>query len=403
MTETIIIVGASHAAAQAIDTLRREGLADRIVLIGAEPYLPYQRPPLSKKYLLGELAVDRLAIRRSSFYDDQKVEVHLDSRAVEIDTNARTVRLSSGEELSYAKMILCVGSRVRRLICPGAELQGVHYVRTIDDIDRLRADLQPDKRMIVIGAGYIGLETAAAARQLGLQVTVLEMAERCLQRVTSPLVSEFFAQRHAQAGVEIRTQMRVAEVIGDRRVRAVRCADATELPTDVVVVGVGITPETELAQAAGLNCDNGIVVDEHCRTSDPHIFAAGDCTSHPSLRYGGRVRLESVDNAIEQARVAANNICGRTSVHAHTPWFWSDQYEIKLQTAGLLHGYTEQILRGAVEARQFSVWYLRNDEILAVDAINRPADFMTGKRWIGERKHIDSVKLADVSCDLKSL
>ncbi len=403
MTSTVIIVGASHAGAQAIDSLRREGFKDRIVLIGDEPYLPYQRPPLSKKYLLGELPLERLAIRAATFYEQHQVDVRLNTRVVRIDTTQKRVALSDGSELGYGNLILCVGSRVRKLICPGSELQGVHYVRTVDDIKRMQPEFAQGKRMVVIGAGYIGLETAAAARKLGLEVTVLEMADRCLNRVTAPVVSEFYARRHAQSGVALLTNTRVEALIGTHAVEAVRCADGKTIPAEIVVVGVGIVPEVELAQAAGIECDNGILVDEHCRTSNRDIYAAGDCTHHPSLRYGGRIRLESVDNAVEQARVAASNICGKTVNHAHTPWFWSDQYEVKLQTAGLMQGHDQQVVRGAPESGQFSVWYLKAGELLAVDAINRPGDFMTAKRWIGERKHPDSVKLADITQDLKTL
>jgi 3-phenylpropionate/trans-cinnamate dioxygenase ferredoxin reductase subunit len=403
MTDTVIIVGASHAGAQSIDSLRRDGFKGRIVLIGDEPYLPYQRPPLSKKYLLGELPIERLAIRAPTFYEQHQVEVRLNSRVTSIDSTKKCVRLANGEELEYADLILCTGSRVRKLTCPGCDLKGVHYVRTVDDIKKMQPEFGAGKRMVVIGAGYIGLETAAAARKLGLEVTVLEMADRCLNRVTAPVVSEFYARRHAQSGVQILTGTRVEAVLGSERVAAVKCADGTQIPAEIVVVGVGIVPEVELALAAGIKCDNGIVVDQNCRTSAPNIYAAGDCTYHPSVRYGGHVRLESVDNAVEQARVAAANICGKALGHGHTPWFWSDQYEVKLQTAGLMQGHDKQVVRGDPLTGQFSVWYLKAGELLAVDAINRPGDFMTGKKWITERKHPDFVKLADTALDLKSL
>ncbi len=407
MTETqalpIVIVGASHAGAQAVDSLRREGFKGRIVLLAGEPYLPYQRPPLSKKFLLGELPLDRLGIRQPMFYETHHVEVRLNTRVTAIRAQSRTVTLADSSDVSYDKLILCVGSRVRKLNCPGAELKGVYYLRTVDDVVGLQSEMAAGKRMVVIGAGYIGLETAASASKLGLDVTVLEMADRCLNRVTAPVVSEFYARRHAQSGVRLLVNTRVDVLLGKGNVTAVRCADGTQIPADIVVVGVGIIPETEIAQTAGIHCDNGIVVDEHCRTSDANIYAAGDCTCHPSIRYGGRIRLESVDNAIEQARVAASNICGKVVQHAHTPWFWSDQYEVKLQTAGLLQGHDQQIVRGDPTTGHFSVWYLKAGELLAVDAINRPGDFMAGKKWIGERKHPDVIKLADATVDLKTI
>lgn len=400
---TVVVVGASHAGAQAVDSLRRDGFTGRIVLVGDEPHLPYQRPPLSKKFLLGELALDRLAIRQATFYEQHKIEAVTGVRVTAIDPKARSASLSDGRTIGYDDLVLCVGSRVRKLTCPGAELKGVHYLRTVDDVTRLQPELIAGKNLVVIGAGYIGLETAASARKLGLNVTVLEMAERCLNRVTAPVVSEFYARKHAQEGVRLLTNTRVEALVGNERVNGVRCGDGSVIPADVVVVGVGIVPEIELARAAGLACDNGIVVDERCRTSAPHIYAAGDCTHHPSVRYGYRVRLESVDNAVEQARVAAAHICGKEISHAHTPWFWSDQYDVKLQTAGLLQGHDQQVVRGDPNGGQFSVWYLKAGELLAVDAINRPGDFIVGKRWIGEHKHPDVAKLADPSVDLKSL
>jgi len=403
----IVIVGASHAGAQAVDTLRREGFKGRLVLIGDEAHLPYQRPPLSKKFLLGEQPLERLGIRQPMFYEQHQVEVRLNTQVTAIHTQTRRLILNNKSEgvreLSYDKLILCTGSRVRRLTCPGADFKGVHYLRTVDDVTGMQPELSAGKRMVVIGAGYIGLETAAAASKLGLEVTVLEMADRCLNRVTASVVSEFYARRHAQSGVRLMVNTRVDALMGDGHVTAVHCADGSRIPADVVVVGVGIIPETEIAQAAGIACENGIIVDEHCRTSDANIYAAGDCTHHPSIRYGGGIRLESVDNAVEQARVAASNICGKIVQHAHTPWFWSDQYEVKLQTAGLMQGHDQQILRGDPASGQFSVWYLKSGELLAVDAINRPGDFMSGKRWIGERKHPDVAKLADTAVGLKTL
>jgi 3-phenylpropionate/trans-cinnamate dioxygenase ferredoxin reductase subunit len=258
---------------------------------------------------------------------------------------------------------------------------------------------------VVIGAGYIGLEVAASARKRGLDVTVLEMDQRCLSRVTSPVVSQFYAQRHAQEGVRLHCGARVTALIGSAggAVSAVACADGTTYPADAVVVGVGVLPNIELAQSAGIACDNGIVVDEFCRTSQANVYAAGDCTNHPSVRYGGRVRLESVDNAVEQGRTAAAHICGKATPHAHVPWFWSDQYNVKLQTAGLLQGHDQQVIRGDATAGQFSVWYLKAGELLAVDAINKPGDFIVAKKWIAERKHPDTARLAELGVELKGL
>jgi len=405
MTEqTVVIVGASHAAVQAIDTLRREGHTGRIVLVGDEPYLPYNRPPLSKKYLSGEMERERLLLRSAQFYEQAHVDVKLGLRVTAIDRTDQRLRLSDGTELRYDKLILCLGSRNRLLEVPGYDLKGIHYLRTIADVDGIRADLGAARNLVVVGAGYIGLEAAASARHLGLEVTVLEMADRPLNRVTAPEMSSFYMRRHAQEGVHVLCGMSVTSFAGnaDGRVTGVVCGER-EFAADFVIVGVGILPETPLAAAAGLRCENGIWVDEQCQTSDPNIYAAGDCTFHQSVRYGRRLRLESVDNAVEQARTAALNICGKAAVHAHVPWFWSDQYDLKLQIAGLSQGYDQTVLRGDPDTSKFALYYFAQGELIAVDAINSPKDFMTGKKWITERKHPDPVKLADLTVDLKTL
>jgi 3-phenylpropionate/trans-cinnamate dioxygenase ferredoxin reductase subunit len=402
MPATIVIVGASHASVQAIDTLRREGHDGAIVLVGDEPFLPYNRPPLSKKFLSGELERDRLALRSAQFYEQNRTEVRLGVRVTALDRTDQRLRLGDGAELRYEQLLLCVGSRPRLLDVPGHDLPGIHYLRTIADVEAIRAELSGAKRLVVVGAGYVGLEAAASARHLGLEVTVLEMADRPLNRVVAPELSAFYVARHEREGVRIHCNTSVTAFAGDKRVRAVVCGDR-EFAADLVIVGIGILPETTLAASAGIRCENGISVDEECRTSDPHIFAAGDCTSHPSVRYGRRVRLESVDNAVEQARTAASNMCGKPARHQHVPWFWSDQYDVKLQIAGLSQGYDQVIVRGEPASGHFALYYLAQGELLAVDAVSSPKDFMAGKRWIAERKHPDPVRLADPTVDIKSL
>jgi 3-phenylpropionate/trans-cinnamate dioxygenase ferredoxin reductase subunit len=402
MAQSVVIVGASHAAVQAVDTLRREGHAGPITLVGDEPHLPYNRPPLSKKYLAGELERERLWLRSAQYYQQHRVETQLGVAVTAIDRNARRLRLADGGELSYDKLLLCVGSRPRRLEVPGHELPGIHCLRTIADVDAIRADLAGARRMVVVGAGYIGLEAAACARHLGLEVTVLETAPRVLHRVVAPEVSAFYERRHAREGVTIRCNQAVTALEGDGRVRAVLSGDE-RFPADIVIIGVGILPDVTLAESAGLRCGNGIWVDEQCLTSDPSIYAAGDCTNHPSVRYRRRVRLESVDNAVEQAKTAALNICGKPARHEHVPWFWSDQYDLKLQIAGLSEGYDQTVLRGDPDSGSFALYYFSAGELLAVDAINSMRDFMTGKKWIAERKRLDPARLADIDVDLKSL
>ncbi len=399
--DTVVIVGASHASVQAIDSLRREGHSGRIVLVGDEPYLPYNRPPLSKKYFSGELDRERLLLRGAGFYEQAHVETRLGLRVTAIDRSDQRLRLNDGEELRYDKLLLCIGSRPRLLEVPGYDLAGIHYLRTMADVDAIRIDLAGASKLVVVGAGYIGLEAAASARHLGIDVTVLEMADRPMNRVVAPEISSFYQRRHEHEGVRILCNTSVSSFSGTDRVRAVHCGDR-DFAADLVIVGVGILPESTLAASAGLRCENGIWVDELCQTSDPNIFAAGDCTYQPSVRYGRRVRLESVDNAVEQARTAAANICGKAVRHEHVPWFWSDQYDIKLQIAGLTHGYDQTVMRGDPDSGRFALYYLADGELLAVDAVNSPKDFMTGKKWIGEHKRPDPVRLADPATDLKT-
>jgi 3-phenylpropionate/trans-cinnamate dioxygenase ferredoxin reductase subunit len=401
MISTILIIGGGQAGAQAIDTLRREGFSGRLVLIGDERELPYQRPPLSKKYLSGEMAADRLLFRHRSFYDEHRVELKLGRRAARLDAAARQVELADGEKLIYDRLLLCLGAESRRLTCPGATLQGVHYLRGLADVPPIQAGFKPRARIVIIGGGYIGLETAATCRKMDCEVTVLEMADRIMNRVVAPTVSQYFAQEHRTNGVNIICDMRVVRLEGEARVERVVCADGSSHAADLVIVGVGAVAATLLASEAGLACDNGVVVDEYCRTSDPSIFAAGDCTNHPSPRFGRRVRLESVDNAFEQAKTAALNMLDRPVVHDRVPWFWSDQFDNKLLIVGLSQDYDRQVLRGDPASRSFSVCYLKGRELLAVEAINHSKDYMAARKLIAERALLNPEKLADSGLALK--
>ena len=401
MISTILIIGGGQAGAQAIDTLRREGFGGRLVLIGDEPQLPYQRPPLSKKYLSGEMPADRLVFRHRSFYDEHRIELKLGRQAVRLDAAARQVELADGEKLSYDRLLLCLGAESRRLTCPGAALPGVHYLRALADVAPIQAGFKAQARVVIIGGGYIGLETAATCRKMGCEVTVLEMADRVMNRVVAPSVSQYFAEEHRAHGVTIICDTRVDCLEGRERVEHVVCADGTRHAADLVIVGVGAVPTTELARAAGLTCDNGIVVDEYCRTSDAAIFAAGDCTNHPSLRFGRRVRLESVDNAFEQAKTAALNLLDKPVAHDRVPWFWSDQFDNKLLIVGLSQDHDRQVLRGDPASRSFSVCYLKGRELLAVEAVNHSKDYMAARKLIAERAQMHLDKLADSDLGLK--
>lgn len=401
MLSTIVILGGGQAGAQAIDTLRRQGYAGRLVLVGDEAELPYQRPPLSKKYLAGELQADRLPFKHRAYYDEHRVELKLGVAARRIDRARRRVVLASGEELEYDRLLLALGSGSRPLAVPGSDAPGVHYLRAIADVAPIRAGLTPGARLVVIGGGYIGLEIAATARHLGCQVTVLEMTDRLMSRVVASSVSEYFAHEHRSQGVKIECNTRVVRL--ERRAAGldVVCADGSTYAADVLVVGVGAVARTELALEAGLEVENGIRVDEHCRTSDERIFAAGDCANYPAVRFQMRVRLESVDNAFEQAKSAALNLLDRPTVHDRIPWFWSDQYDNKLLIVGLSQGFDQQVLRGDPATRSFSVCYLKGRELIAVEAINHSSDYMAARKMIAERACPSVAKLADPRVALK--
>ena len=401
--ETLLVIGAGHAAGQLVSTLRHKGYAGRIVLVGEEGYVPYQRPPLSKKFLAGELDLARLYFKPAAFYAEARVELRLGERVESLDVAVREAVLSGGSRLHWDRCVIATGSRVRRLPVPGATLPGVHYLRTIDDVLGIREGFRPGARLVTIGAGYIGLEVAAVASAAGLDVSVLEMADRVMPRVVSPTVSEFYAVEHRRHGVELRLGEGVTALEGDRTVSRVVTASGERVPAELVVIGVGIEPVTELAASAGLDCDDGIEVDEYCRTSAPHVYAIGDCTRHPSRIYGRRLRLESVPNALEQAKTAAASLCGEEQPYDEVPWFWSDQYDLKLQIAGLSEGHDQMVIRGDPAERAFACFYLAGGRLIAVDAVNSPREFMLSKRLIAEAVRPDPGALADPDVALKSL
>ncbi len=396
--ERIIVIGAGQAGASLVAKLRSLGFAGQITLIGAEPVPPYQRPPLSKAYLLGEMALERLFLRPESFYAEQGVELRLGQPVTAIDCAERTVTLGD-ETLSYDALALTTGSIPRRLPAAiGGALAGVHVVRDLADVDAMAPEYQPGRRVVIVGGGYIGLEAAAVAAKKGLEVTVLEMAPRILQRVAAPETSEAIRALHQRHGVDIREGTGLARITGETRVDGVELSDGTRLAADFVIAGIGILPATALAEAAGLTLENGIAVDAQGRTSNPHIWAAGDCASFPWR--GGRLRLESVQNAIDQAELVAENMLGAGKDYAPVPWFWSDQYDLKLQIAGLNIGYDRVVVRTG-EAR--SHWYYAGEKFLAVDALGDPRAFMVGKRLLEAGRSPDPDAVADPKTDLKSL
>jgi 3-phenylpropionate/trans-cinnamate dioxygenase ferredoxin reductase component len=404
MYEQIVIAGGGQAAVQTADTLRRKGFAGKLTVVGEEPWLPYQRPPLSKKYLGGSLERERLLIRPAQFFAEHNISALLGRRVTDVARAARRVRLDDGTVLPYDALVIATGSRPRRLLAPGGELAGVHYLRSIADADCIRSAFSPAGRLIVIGGGYIGLEVAATARELGMEVTVLEMAARVMSRVTCPEVSAFYEAEHARHGVNIRCNESVRALHGDAgsgRVRAVLTEAGGEYPADVVIVGVGVAPADELARTAGLECENGVVTDAHCRTADEAIYAAGDCASHLNRQYGRHLRLESVDNAFEQGTTVALNLLGTATPHDKVPWFWSDQFDLKLIIVGVAHGYDTVIVRGTPATRTFSACYLRDGELIAIDTVNAPKDQMAARKLIPAHARPDLAKLANPAVALK--
>jgi 3-phenylpropionate/trans-cinnamate dioxygenase ferredoxin reductase subunit len=403
MPKHFIIIGAGQAAAQAVHTLRQNSFGGRITLIGQERYVPYQRPPLSKKYLAGELETERLYLRPEKFYADRDVALEFGIRAERLEASARRVILEDGRALDYDGLMLATGSRVRRLDLPGSGLGGIHYVRTIADADSIRAELAPDKKLVMVGAGYIGLEIASVATSLGVDVTVLEAVDRVLARVVCPEVAQFYLDYHSKAGVRIHCSTGVAAFHGRTGVDAVETTAGRRFPCDLVIVGIGILPEVGLAEESGLTCDNGLNVDDHARTDDPNIVAAGDCTNHPNPFAGRRIRLESVHNAVEQAKTAALSLLGESQPYAQVPWFWSDQFDLKLQIAGLSEDHDQVIVRGNPDGDSFSACYLRAGKLVAVDAVNSPRDFIFGRKLIATGAVVSPEQLADSATSLGDL
>lgn len=396
----MVIVGAGQGAGQAAASFRQDGYEGNIIILGDEAFPPYQRPPLSKQYLSGELPLERVFVRPAKFYEERNIDLRTNTRVESINTAAKTVTTANGEAIAYEKLLLATGSRPRKLTIPGSDLPGIFYMRTIADVDAIAAAMKTAKKVVIVGGGYIGLEVASVAVTSGLDVTVLEMEQRILQRVTTPFMSDYYHQLHTSRGLKILTSTAVSGFSGTGQVAQVLCGD-TAIDADLVIVGIGIIANTEIASAAGIACDNGITVDDHCRTSVPDVYAIGDCTNHPNPILGRRLRLESVPNALEQARVAVANMCGQDKVYATVPWFWSDQYELKLQMVGFSADGDSQVVRGDVANNTFAVFYLKAGAVVAVDAVNSPREFMVCKQLYG--KQVDVARLADPATDLKSL
>jgi 3-phenylpropionate/trans-cinnamate dioxygenase ferredoxin reductase component len=412
MEERIIIVGAGQAGGELAAGLRKRGYEGRVLLLGDEAHPPYQRPPLSKGFLSGKVALADLYLKPLETYERFNIELKPGTRVDAIDRSTQEVSLKDGSRLAYDKLVLATGGRARPLSLPGlpeSRLENLFSMRSLTDVEAMRGRFVPGNHLIIIGGGYVGLEVAAVAVQLGLRVTVLEAAPRLLSRVTGPEVSSFMEQLHRDRGVDLRLSCEVQGLTLDEAQRQVSgvsftCHGVTEqLEADLVLVGIGLIPNTELASAAGLAVDNGIVVDEHACTADPAILAIGDCANQPSAYTGGRIRLESVPNAIEHARVAAATLVGKQEPSAAIPWFWSDQYGLKLQMVGLSAGHEQCVTRGLVEGKELSAFYLKDRRVIAADVLGRPAEFMAAKRLVASRAEVDVTRLSDAAVPLTNV
>ena len=401
MSERIVIIGAGQAGAQAVASLRADGFTGDLVMIGDEPYAPYQRPPLSKTYLMGTLDRERLFLKPDAFYAEAKCELLLNATASAIDRAKKVVTLSDGITVPYDKLLIATGSRVREIKCPGADLPGVFYLRSIADVDKLRPAFENAKNVAIVGGGYIGLEVGAVARKYNLNVSVFEAMERVMQRAVSKPISDFYDKTHRDAGVNILLNTGVEAFEGEGKLTAIR-AGGKSYPTDIAVVGIGILPNDTLAKEAGLMVGDGVHVDPHCQTSDPNIWAAGDCTRHHG-RDGNHIRLECVQNAIDQAKFAALAMMGKPAPYKEVPWFWSDQYDLKLQIAGLAWPTDSLVVRGDPASRKFAVFHLRNGAVAAVEAVNAAPEYIVGRKLIAEGAHVAPERLADLTVPMKNI
>ena len=404
----LVILGACHAGVQLAVSAREAGWQEPIRLVGEEPGLPYQRPPLSKEFLLGKMGEEALPLRAEAFYESHEIELLLGQRATALDLSKRKVALQDGASLNYDKLALTTGARVRNLPLPGAELAGVHSLRTLADSKALRADAETAERIAVVGGGFIGLEIAAALASNGKSVTVVEAAERLMGRAVGPEVSSFYAEQHRAKGVEIRLScgLEKLEDDGAGRVGGLITSQG-RIPADLVVIGIGVLPNSEIAAEAGLDCPNGVAVDRFCRTANENVVAAGDCALHPNLwangGTGGAVRLESVQNAADQARAAAATIAGQATAYESVPWFWTNQFDLKMQMVGLSQGHDHRVLRGSPDEGRFSVFYFKGEKLLAIDSVNRPADHIAGRKLLTASVSPTPEQAADPDLPLKTL
>ena len=404
MPDPVVIAGSGQAGYQIAASLRTEGYCEPIVLIGEEPHPPYQRPPLSKAFVMGKQDQARLLLRPETYYHDHQIELLAGEKVVTIERTSRKIYLRSGRQLSYNKLVLALGARNRRLRIPGAELEGVCYLRTLAEAVDLKQRIEQARHVVVIGGGFVGLELAASASAMGKSVIVVEALPRLMARAVGSTISEFVRAAHAGHGTEILLNAQVREIRGSGgKVEDILLHGGRVIAADLVVVGVGVLPRTELAHEAGLPVDNGIVADEFLRTADQHIFAIGDCARYPSAFTDSLVRLESVQNAVDQGVSVARTIAGKPAAYRAVPWFWSDQFDIRLQMAGLPEGHDRQVVRGNPETGKFSVFHFRAEKLVSVDSINRPADHLAARKLLSSGAALNPEQASDESLDLRTL
>ena len=402
MKNDAVIIGAGHAGGMTAISLRQRQYQGSITLIGEENFLPYQRPALSKGFLAGEIEEKRLYLKSQDYFDKNNIRIIRSCKVVAIDRNNKTILLENQKQLGYEKLVIATGSIVNKLKTSSKETD-LYYLRTIRDSLKIREKLRSKNKITIIGAGYIGLEIASIATKKNLEVSVLELENRVMGRVVSAEVSDFFQKKHQSEGVEFKFNTSITDIEDRGKQKRIICSDGSFLNTDVVVIGVGIKPNIELAKSSGLKCDNGILVDANGQTSDPHIFAVGDCSNHPNNIFKQRLRLESVQNAVEQAKSIAASIAGSHKPYQEVPWFWSDQYNIKLQIAGISQDHDHRVIRGFPEEEKFAVFYQKEKRLIAVDAINSPKEFMVGKKWIAKQAKIPFELIRNVDVDLKKI
>lgn len=401
--EELVVVGGGQAAIQCVASLRKEGYSGSITLVGEENHFPYQRPPLSKGFLSGSTESDRLYLKKIDYFQENSIQLHLGVKANRIDRDNCLVYLSDDKSIGYDKLVLATGSRVRKLKFPGSGLEGINYLRGIEDAESLKEGLLKNKNLVIVGAGYIGLEVAAVATEFDTKITVVEMADRVMSRTVDTIISDYYQELHSKNGVDFILNESLEKVDGNKTIEQVICSGGSSIEADILVIGAGVIPNIELAEESGLSCDNGICVDEYGQTEDKRIFACGDCTNHPNKKLNRRLRLESVHNAMEQSKAVAASIMGNRTAYNQIPWFWSDQYDHKLQIVGLSGDHDEILIRGDQKESKFMLFYLKAEELIAVDAVNNPKEFLICRKLVENKVKISSDDILNQSKDLNDL